>query len=258
MPYRSELIGFVGAFETLRDIAIAPENLLNETDLADIMARNGIDDVPGAITDFIASGVLHRHDDTCLLTPFGERTYWLLEAVNGKDLGEVFDRLTRIEPRLNRYELVREGMTDLFIKSLIERPGFGRLYFCSPWINLNSRNRESLARAVALAEDRRGRQPEVVVMTRPEEGSKNIAPAGVSLMRDLGADIFLNSRLHTELYIREPDVSGGYSMAIIGSQNLTQSSYLELGIKVNADTRIISQLVAYFWSLSHISIESIA
>ena len=258
MPYRSELIGFAGAFETLRDLATAPENLLSESDVTGIMASNGVDDVVGAITDFIAAGVLHKRDDDCLMTPFGERAYWLLEAINGRDLGEVFDRLTRIEPRLSRYELVREGMTDLFIRSLIDRPSFGRLYLCSPWINLSARNQESLARAVALAEDRRGRQPEVVVMTRPEEGSKDIAPDGVRPLRDLGANIFLNNRLHTKLYIREPNTSGGYSMAIIGSQNLTQSSYLELGIKVNADTRIISQLVAYFWSLSHTSIESIA
>ena len=256
MPYRSELVGFTGAFDTLKDIEQAPNDHLEEAEVIALLDRNGVDDPPRGLHDFAAAGVLHRRDSDCMLTPLGERTYWLLELLNGGDLVEVFDRLGRIDTRLNRYEVVREGMTDLFIRSLIDRPGFGRVYLCSPWINLSALNQESLERAVALAEDRRGRSPEIVVMTRPKEGSTDVAPDGVKSLRALGATIFLHNRLHTKLYMREPDTSGGYSMAIVGSQNLTLSSYFELGIRVNADARIINQLLTYFWSMSYRSIES--
>jgi hypothetical protein len=50
-------------------------------------------------------------------------------------------------------------------------------------------------------------------------------------------------------------MSGGYSMAILGSQNLTRSNYLELGIRINSDSQIINKLIAYFWELSYTCVE---
>jgi hypothetical protein len=146
-------------------------------------------------------------------------------------------------------------MTSQFLESIVERPGFSRLYFCSPWINLDTRQRDMLAHAI-MREERRGGCPELHVICRPSEVAADRAPEALAPFEKLGATILLNGRLHTKLYIREPDKSGGYSMAIVGSQNLTKSQYLELGIRINADSAIISQLIRYFWDLANASQET--
>ena len=121
---------------------------------------------------------------------------------------------------------------------------------CSPWINLNQRRRSILATAVLRAEQG-GRKPEIFVVTRPEQGTTSTAPIGALPLQQLGSTVYLNRRLHTKLYIREPDERGGYLMAVLGSQNLTRSSYLELGIKIHSDTVIIQNLIKYFFDLTN-------
>src|SRR5437867_2721150 len=49
--------------------------------------------------------------------------------------------------------------------------------------------------------------------------------------------------------------SVGLSMAIVGSQNLTRSNHLELGIRVNNDSRMIDELIRYFLELTSYSTE---
>ena len=44
-------------------------------------------------------------------------------------------------------------------------------------------------------------------------------------------------------------------MAIVGSQNLTRSNHLELGIRVNNDSRMIDELIRYFLELTSYSTE---
>jgi phosphatidylserine/phosphatidylglycerophosphate/cardiolipin synthase-like enzyme len=146
-------------------------------------------------------------------------------------------------------------MTKLFLRSINERPGFRRLYLCSPWISLDQRDVVMLAHAVLQVQEKRGERPEIVVIVRPEQDGPVRVPASVVPLRELGATIFLNSRLHTKLYIREPDSNGGYAMAIVGSQNLTKSSYIELGLRINSDSQMIYQLIAYFWEITYDSYE---
>jgi len=216
------------------------------------MCRLGVEDTEGSIGDFVAAGVLQRDADRIRLTSFGLRAAMLLEALNGGDLRDLYRRLGAIDSTLRAYELVREGMTETFLRNLNDRPGFGRLYFCSPWINLGRREQEMLTHAVIAAEKRA--TPEILVLTRPANGEK--VPAPLRDLQGLGGTVFLNPRLHTKLYIREPDASGGYTMAIVGSENLTRSRYLELGIRINNDGQIINQLVRYFWELASWSQEA--
>lgn len=206
------------------------------------------------IDELVSSRLLAWRNERIELTALGGRTALLLEALNSGNLRDVFERLSHYDNSLRMYELVREGMTDNFLDSLITRPGFGRLYLCSPWISLTSRNRDALMTAL-IREERRGFSPELLVLTRPLQGTKNVAPADVNDLRTLGATIFLHPSLHTKLYIREPGPRGGDTTAIIGSQNLTQSKYLELGIRINSDTSIVNQLIRYFFSLTTSSIE---
>ena len=150
---------------------------------------------------------------------------------------------------MGTYELVREGMISKFFKSLVDNPRFGRLYFCSPWIN-PSETEAAILRYACLQTQRRGVQCDVLVITRPPEMMPPGMEGGLDCFKDVGAKILFHPRLHSKLYIREPDANGGHSIAIVGSQNLTRSTHLELGIRINDDSRMIDELIRYFLHLA--------
>jgi len=236
----------------MQELEASGATALQVDDILAYMSRSGVEDPAGLLEDFLASSLLQRLGDGIGLTTSGVRALLLVEALNGGDLRDVYRRLSAYDSTLRMYELVREGMTGQFLGSLIDRPGFARLFLCSPWIRFDARQKQMLAHAV-IQEEKQGMAPELLVITRPETGVD--AQAALHVLRKLGASIFFNTRLHTKLYIREPGQSGGYSMAIVGSQNLTKSQYLELGIRINADGLLVDQLIAYFWKLSNSSRE---
>jgi len=251
LPYLSEIVGFPGAYDALRELESSPTTDLTAEDIKQIMRQCQVDDPIAAIGDFVCSNLLRQYGDNYCLTSLGIRTTLLLDALNGGDVRDTYRRLARLDSTLRTYELIREGMTKAFLSNLVRRPGFGRLYFCSPWISLDRKQEDMLSQAVSQMEQRRGVRPEILVITRPAHGTDTSAPESLGPFQGLGAKLFLHKRLHTKLYIREPDSSGGYAMAIVGSQNLTKSRYIELGVRINSDSQMISQLIAYFWELSH-------
>lgn len=251
MPHLNEIVGFHGAYETLGELESLATTDLTVDEIEQIMKQHGVESPKAAIEDFVASNLLRRYGDGYCLTTRGIQTTLLLEAINGGDLGDIYRRLTRLDSTLRTYELIREGMTRAFLRSLVLRPGFGRLYVCSPWISLDRKQEDMLVQAVTQAEQRRGARPEILVITRPEKGTDASVPATLKPFQDLGAVLYLQKRLHTKLYVREPDSSGGYAMAIVGSQNLTKSRYIELGIRINSDSQMINQLIVYFLELTN-------
>ena len=255
MSHLSEIVGVYGAYEFLQELEASSKTAYPVDELVEIMSRYGASDPQATIEDFVAASILHRDGEQFGLTVLGIKTYYLLDAINGGDIRDVYRRLSRLDSTLRTYELIREGMTKAFLQNINERPGFSRLYFCSPWISLDRKQQEMLTHAVIRVEKARGVQPEILVITRPEEGTIETIPKTLKPFQDLGASIFLNRRLHTKLYIREPDRSGGYIMAIVGSQNLTKSNYLELGIRINSDNQVIDHLIAYFWEITNYSHE---
>jgi len=252
----SETVGARGAYETLKELEASSVTAFPVGGIEAIMARYGVDDPQATVEDFVAANLLHRDGERLGLTTLGIRTCLLLEAVNSGDLKDVYRRLSRLDSTLHTYELIREGMTKTFLQNINDRPGFGRLYFCSPWISLDRKQQDMLTHAVLQVERRRGTRPEILAITRPEENTDLTIPATLKRFQDLGAIIFLNKRLHTKLYIREPDTSGGYAMAILGSQNLTKSNYIELGVRINSDSQMIDQLIAYFLEITNYSHEA--
>ncbi|OGO36757.1 MAG: hypothetical protein A2W35_04835 [Chloroflexi bacterium RBG_16_57_11] len=255
MSHLSEIVGVYGAYEFLQELEASSKTAYPVDELVEIMTRYSASDPQATIEDFVAASILHRDGEQFGLTVLGIKTYYLLDAINGGDIRDVYRRLSRLDSTLRTYELIREGMTKAFLQNINERPGFSRLYFCSPWISLDRKQQEMLTHAVIRVEKARGVQPEILVITRPEEGTIETIPKTLKPFQDLGASIFLNRRLHTKLYIREPDRSGGYIMAIVGSQNLTKSNYLELGIRINSDNQVIDHLIAYFWEITNYSHE---
>jgi len=244
-----------GAYEMLRELEASSVSAYSVNEMTAIMARCGVEQPNATMADLVAANLLSRSGERFGLSTLGIRTSLLLEAVNGADLRDVFRRLSRYDATLRMYELVREGMTKLFLRNINDRPGFRRLYLCSPWISFDPRDVALLAHAVLQVEEKHGERPEIIVIVRPEKDSSTGVPPSLAPLQELGATIFLNSRLHTKLYIREPDASGGYAMAIVGSQNLTKSNYIELGIRINSDSQMINQLIAYFWEITNESHE---
>lgn len=249
-----QTVAVPGVYEFLKSLESTSATALAEDEIVALMTQAGLESPLSTLNDFLAAGLLGRYGNRVGLTTFGIRTLLLIEALNGGDVREIYRRLSHYDDTLRMYELIREGMTSQFLESISERPGFARLYFCSPWISLDERQRSMLNHAVLRAE-RRGVTPEIFVVTRPA-GPQDSPPDSIKPFRELRASVYLNRRLHTKLYIREPDRSGGYSMAIVGSQNLTRSQYLELGIRISADSIMVDQLIGYFWELCNASVEA--
>lgn len=247
----SETVGTKGSFEALLNLEQSSKTLYERSEVLSLLAECGVDDPGGKLLDLASSNLLTQVGERYAFTSFGIRTTLLLEAINGGDIKDVYRRLTYIDSSLRNYELIREGMTRAFLENINDRPGFARLYLCSPWISLDRKQAGLLTHAVVQSAKGRSFQPEILVITRPKEQTAKEPPETVQPFLALGANVFLSRRLHTKLYIREPDVRGGYSMAILGSQNLTKSNYFELGVQINADSQIVDQLISYFLEITN-------
>jgi len=188
------------------------------------------------------------------ISPYGRRALILVDALQGADLNATIRKLRRTSGARETYELVHEGMTKQFFASLIDHPSVGTLYICSPWINPSDREAAILRHAV-LENQRQGHRVEVMVVTRPPDERPDGTTDGLKCLEDVGAQIYFHSRLHSKLYIREPGINGGTLMAIVGSQNLTRSNYLELGIRINNDSQMINELIRYFMKILSIPTE---
>lgn len=72
---------------------------------------------------------------------------------------------------------------------------------------------------------------------------------GLDALKSLGAKVVEKRKLHSKLYMREPGPSGGLSLAIVGSENLTRPKWIELGIEIRNDSQILGQLRKYFFDV---------
>jgi len=138
-------------------------------------------------------------------------------------------------------------MTSRFIKGLLNEPGFQRLYICSPWINLQNDDLGRLAMALDKAKRGLTRQPEILVLVQTPKIPE--LKRTLEFLRGFGAQIVEKDKLHSKLYMREPGPSGGLSLAIVGSENLTRQKWIELGIEIRNDSQILSKLRNYFFDV---------
>jgi len=239
----------------LQHLADADETALQRSDLEDRVLELGIEKPSELVDLLLDAGLVVPYGERLGISVAGHRTNLLIRALEGADIEDTYRRLRRLSGHPEMYELLREGMTTIFIRSLIDRPGFRRLYICSPWVNPSEKDAAVLKYAFLTALKRQEDPPELLVVTRPPELTPPEGRYGLKPFREVGAQVFLNPRIHSKLYIREPDRHGGLAMAIVGSQNLTRSTHLELGIRVNGDTRLIDQLIRYFLEIASRSTE---
>lgn len=238
-----------GVFATLRTLDNAASGTLATDDCFNLLQEGGVSDPVSTVGELEGLGLIHARADSLSLSTNGLKTVLLLRALSGASLHEILPRLRALAGNRDNYTLVREGMTTGFFRSLATNPNVGRLYVCSPWIRLSTKEQRYLASNV-LRNRRLSQPPRITVITRVGDkyGSRR---ESLDPFLDLGATVFSNHKLHAKVYIREPGMSGGYTMAIIGSQNLTRSKYLELGIRIEGDTVIIRKLVTYVLELTY-------
>lgn len=124
----------------------------------------GCRDADAMVEELRAVGFFQGGQNDATLSTRAYRALLFLSGALGAKSDEVFDELRALEPGvLQRYELVREGMTARFIKGLLTDPGFGRIYICSPWINLMNEDLGRLALALDKATRMQRRTPEMLV-----------------------------------------------------------------------------------------------
>ena len=247
------LLATPGVDLTLRHLAGAPDSAYPRIQLEDVLHGHGAPAPHSLIDCLIGENLLQWIGNRIAISRNGRKVNLLMEAIAGGDVRDIFRRLQRIDGGQS-YELVREGMTESFFESLSRTSDrLGTLYVCSPWINASRHAIEHLHYACLRQSGYAVQQPELLVVTRPPRDQGN--PSPLAPFRDLGARIFFHRKLHSKLYIREPDQSGGTLFAVVGSQNLTRSRYLELGIRIAGDDQLVRQLIRYFLELMNVSDE---
>jgi hypothetical protein len=91
------------------------------------------------------------------------------------------------------------------------------------------------------------RPPEILVLVQTPKIPE--LKTTIDVLRQFGAEVVEKPRLHSKLYMREPGPSGGLSLAIVGSENLTRQKWIELGIEIRNDSHILSKLRSYFFDV---------
>lgn len=248
------LLATPGVDLTLRQLASSPDTAYHRVQLEDTLYGHGASAPHSLLDRLINANLLQWIGDRIAISRNGRKTQLLLQALEGGDLADIYRRLQRVDGRPS-YELVREGMTEAFFAGITQAAGrLGTLYLCSPWINASKRAIQNLQYSLLQRPRHSANEPELLVLTRPP--GDGVDPSSLAPFRSLGARVFYHPRLHSKLYIREPDQSGGTPLAIVGSQNLTRSKYLELGIRIAGDDQLARQLIRYFMELANVSVET--
>ena len=246
----SEIMGRRGLFQLL-NVMDAWDVTFPSTDVFDAMETLEISDSDIVFERFAREGLLATAGGNLVtLTTKGVQTHLLLQAINGADIQEVYRRLTSLYPRWRKYQVVRDRMTQDFIRELYERPDFRRIYLCSRWMHLEKKPRGRFAQAVHWASEHH--KVEIFVIHGPlSHDSQHEVRLRETLdfLKSLGADIILNPKVHAKLYIREPGLSGGLQTAIVGSENMTVPKYAELGVKIVNDGEMIDKLIGVFFDI---------
>lgn len=188
--------------------------------------------------------------DGFYLSSLGKKITLLLRTINDdEEISEVFQQLTHLYPNIRPYELITENVTDYFIDSLYTKAEFIRISICSPWIRLDEHHIEEIKNSILNA-SRLYNNVQLHVITLPlDRYSSRGAIATLEKLKELGAEIVTNRKLHAKLYISEPGPRGGSHYAILGSENLTGKGHIELAIKIENDNEILRKLNRYFYDI---------
>jgi len=233
---------------TFKLLEAARNGTTKDVDAYRLLLRTcGCKEPDGVLTELRAAGFFTGRPDGLAVSSRAYRTLLFLSGALGTGSQNVVDELRTVEPSLHRYELVREGMTSRFIKGLLSEPGFQRLYICSPWINLRKEDLGRLGTALHKATQSLTRPPEILVLVQTPRYPE--VKQTLQVLESMGAKVVEKPKLHSKLYMREPGPSGGLSLAIVGSENLTRPKWIELGIEIRNDNYFLAKLRSYFFDV---------
>jgi len=244
MPLISEIVGQKSAYSFMNR-TYERGDIINAVEMVSLMKETGVSD--DLFSELANSGLFIESPDGFYISSLGKKATLLLRAINDyEEISEVFQQLTYLYPSLRPYELITENITDYFISSLYNRPDFIRIYICSPWIRLDENHIEQIKNAIYTA-SKRYINLQILIITLPlEQYRDRKAIETLRALKQIGAEIVINRKLHAKLYISEPGPSGGSHYAIFGSENLTGRRNIELAIKIENDNQILGKLSLYF------------
>lgn len=247
MNLLSEIVGQKGAYFLLNEL-YTKNKIINTNELTNLIEEVNVSDE--LFSELTRSGLFNETPKGFYISTLGEKITLLLKAINNEEeISNVFQQLTFLYPSLRPYELITESITDYFIDTVYKRPDFIRLYICSPWIRLDNEHIEKIQNSIFTAQ-KRYKNVQILIITLPLERYRDAkATKTLKLLRQLGADIVINSRLHTKLYMSEPGPCGGNYFAILGSENLTGRRNIELAIKIQNDNNCLRKLNLYFYDI---------
>lgn len=252
-PYK--ILAKDGAFETLKFLElhgkVPPERLLSYLSrstyfLKDIKQRiNELENI-----GFIKKTVRDRTSriNYCL-TKEGREAVSLVDVINGYPLSTILDRLAYL--RNDRFNLLTHDITNHFIDELAFRRDFSEVFICTPWIRLLPESLNDLEHILNSAYKLTKIKPKIHIITRPlikttQKASHLIWNSQIRKtllwFKKRGAEILCVPRLHSKLYI----IFGKeFQIGIFGSENLTGSKNIELGIRIE-DSTIVNKLYMYW------------
>jgi len=254
MPVVSHVLGGQQAYSLLNAI-YEKQDVISREDVRSLLVETGAsDDILLEIRDL---GAVIETKKGFYVSSFGRTAILLLRALNGdEDIAQALRKIGSYSA-LGSYELLTEDVTGFFLERLCMNPDFIRVLICSPWIRLEKNHLTRLEGAISQASQLYGNL-QIRVLTLPPDGYRNW-PASRATFHSLiqcGAQIGTlfdranhGYRLHTKLYLVEPGPLGGAHYAIVGSENLTGRSNVELAIKIENDTVMMRNLNLYFYAL---------
>lgn len=244
----STIVGQAGVYQLLEEILNRQE--VPENDIALLAADRGVASVEKLMDDLVQRMLIQKAGSVFYLTDQGRRVWHLMRGINGANIADVIHHLTLLDPHLRPYEIVREGMTAQFITGLLSQPDFKRIFICSPWLHIRDKLLRKFYRALYIAQEKA--KVEVIVISRPLDKRASGYQAFLDtfrVLKGIGADIVTHANLHAKLYIRDQGPRGGLRLALFGSENLTGSSNIELGIRIRNDNLIINKLISNFFDI---------
>jgi hypothetical protein len=248
-PYK--IIAEKGSYELLRFLDIHGKS--SEDDLLSYLQEDGFfsSGVKRRLIELQNVGFVNKQHgknkflENYVLTAEGKEAICLIDVINGAPLSSAFEAVNRT----SNFTLITHDMTNYFIDELSCQRDFSELYICSPWIRLMPNDMANLSHILDSARKINGVNPRIHVLTRPlaksitesDPWNKQIQ-SSVSWLKEKGADIAYVCNLHTKLFI----IFGrNFSKALFGSENLTGSKNIELGIRI-VDSQIVEKLYIYW------------
>lgn len=240
----SELVGQKGVYPFLNHV-FEKSDIIKDSEVITILEGFNLNE--NILLDLIRCGLLIRRTDGLYISSSGKKTTLLLKAINeDMQITDVFQKLAHLYPTLIPYELITESVTDYFIESVYSKPYFIRLYICSPWIRLNKDQLRKIKSAISHASTIYSSLQIYVITLPPNRYRDKNALDTIRVLKNIGAEIVVNSKLHAKLYISEPGPEGGAYYSILGSENLTGRGNIELALKIENDNEILRKLNNYF------------